>query len=93
MSSTTPDPERPVPPDSVFERLVWTNPEVCNNCFQRCRRVTTVEGEEGDASRRREPCASPARPSRQCYSIQAPVQAGPRFDPRGSPCPDPEAVG
>lgn len=50
MCRTNDGRERPVHPDRAFERLVWSNPEVCNNCFQRCKRVTRVHGQGVDAA-------------------------------------------
>lgn len=39
--TTTPDEQRHQPPATrAFERRVWTNPEICNDCFERIKRVT-----------------------------------------------------
>lgn len=40
-------------PDRVFERFVWSNPEICNNCFQQCKRVTAVDGSDDQGGARR----------------------------------------
>lgn len=36
-------------PDKAFERYVWTDPGVCNNCFRRCKEIHEAEREVGIA--------------------------------------------
>lgn len=31
------DPDRRVQPNRAFERYIWTNPGICNNCFRRVK--------------------------------------------------------
>lgn len=35
-------------PSEAFTQLIWNNPEVCNNCFRRCKEVSA--GEYRDAN-------------------------------------------
>lgn len=43
------DAEAPVRPDRAFERYVWQNHEICNNCFVRCQITYEATRERGVA--------------------------------------------
>lgn len=50
MSTTQPAPESSpqIRADRAFERRVWTNVEICNQCFQRIKRVAIRPGKWDD---------------------------------------------
>ncbi len=52
MSTTAPNPEprRKPAADRVFERRIWTNPEICNECFQRLFDVREIETPDREGS-------------------------------------------
>ncbi|PSP80183.1 hypothetical protein BRC81_03045 [Halobacteriales archaeon QS_1_68_20] len=46
MSATRTSQQERVPADQRFREVLWENPEVCSNCFRRCKEVETLHPPE-----------------------------------------------
>lgn len=43
MSQTQATADSQVNPGQAFRHLIWENPEICSNCFARCKHIDTLE--------------------------------------------------
>lgn len=84
MSATRPTPttDRPdhVSPQRAFDRLIWTNPEICNGCFERVKDVAELTISGGAVDHDVQEAARTDRATLERGDVEAAWERNPRPD-------------